>query len=126
MTNAMTCWGCAVDSSLRSDTLAPWIGSPLASSTPGMVTLDAARATPIGGTLENVALSTRDGELSARYQKIVGTQTVEIDGEQWAEIHTEVVLQHALQKGQPLPDREQAALLEHDAFETLLKSALSR
>ena len=30
---------------------------------------------------ENVALSTREGELGARYQQIIGGQTVEIDGE---------------------------------------------
>ena len=30
---------------------------------------------------ENVALSTREGELGARYQQIVGAQSVEIDGE---------------------------------------------
>jgi len=41
---------------------------------------------------------------------------VDLDGEAWAEIDTEVVLRHNLQKGDRLEEEQAAALLAEDAF----------
>ena len=48
---------------------------------------------------------------------------VDLDGEPWAELDSEVVLRHALESGRLLDDAERQALLDDDAFVRVRRAA---